>query len=428
MKLTHEVIERHVNRDKHSLDLSGSLSARRSFSNNDIQLLCHYLHENPEISILFLSDSKILLQGVKELAANTTLTTLDLDGNNFGDEEVKVLAVNTTLTDLDLKNNNINDEGIKFIAANTTLTSLDVSLNNVGDEGVKALAINTTLTVLGLSWNNISSEGAKWLAANSSITSLNIGLNNIGDVGARALASNTTLTTLNVVCNDIHDEGASSLALSTTLTMLELGSNDISAVGAKALADNTTLKMLDISDSSIGAAGALSLMANTTLTNLNVKRNSIDDEVAAFVSAIKNNMTLETLCHNFTDKHVNETIEKLLIRNKVMHSYPQQIKLILAAYAENKLFESLHSITPLSLGTLCGLKIIKIAEQQFSQQQNNIFKGFETLIPEEVFSLLVNLRSLKKEVMASLKIDSLPHFGVVELLTISESKCKMHRI
>ena len=104
------------------------------------------------------------------LEANTTLTNLDLQGNNIGPAGAESLATalktNTTLTNLDLSYNNIGSAGAESLATalktNTTLTNLNLSLNNIGPAGAESLATalktNTTLKQLILGHGNDISE------------------------------------------------------------------------------------------------------------------------------------------------------------------------------------------------------------------------------------------------------------------------------
>ena len=65
---------------------------------------------------------------------NTSLTNIDLDGNNIGDEGAKAigeaLKVNTSLTEIYLDGNNIGVEGGKAIGealkVNTSLTEINL--------------------------------------------------------------------------------------------------------------------------------------------------------------------------------------------------------------------------------------------------------------------------------------------------------------
>eukprot|EP01033_Poteriospumella_lacustris_P016510 gene16510-11807_t len=186
-----------------------------------------------------------------------TLTTLDLSGHPFG--------------------RHINAAGVTVVASmlrvNTTLTTLNLNGNSIGAVGVtevaSALEANTTLTTLHLSNNFIGATGAPeatslLLRGNTTLKTLDLSGNLIGAVGAKALASalrgNTTLTSLDLDGNGIGDEGAmeiaSALRGNTTLTTLNLGGNRIGAVCASkvasALRANTALTKLDLYGKYIG--------------------------------------------------------------------------------------------------------------------------------------------------------------------------------
>ncbi len=79
---------------------------------------------------------------------------------------------------------------------NTTLITLELDGNKISDVGAQALARSSTLDRLGLSYNNISDVGAQALARNGTLNSLGLSYNNISEVGAQALAQNTLLTEL----------------------------------------------------------------------------------------------------------------------------------------------------------------------------------------------------------------------------------------
>ncbi|XP_068732896.1 NLR family CARD domain-containing protein 3-like [Montipora capricornis] len=188
----------------------------------------------------------------------------------------------------------IDHSGVRILsqamAANSTVTELDLTFGRIGDTGAAALAkaveINSTLTKLHLSDNGIGVSGAAALAKaveiNSTLTTLNLSDNVIGDSGAAALAKaveiNSTLTTLNLSDNVIGDSGAAALAkaveINSTLTTLNLPSNRIGDSGTAALAKaveiNSTLTELDLNFNKIGDSGAAALAKaveiNSTLT------------------------------------------------------------------------------------------------------------------------------------------------------------------
>jgi len=123
---------------------------------------------------------------VKALKSNTTLTSINLAGNEMSPEGAQVLAEalksNTTLTSINLEDNAMGPEGAQALAealkSNTTLTSIDLAQNGMGPGGAQALAealkTNTTLTSINLYNNQMGPKGVQALA--------------------EALKTNTTLT------------------------------------------------------------------------------------------------------------------------------------------------------------------------------------------------------------------------------------------
>jgi hypothetical protein len=137
------------------------------------------------------------------LGGNTTLIKLEVIGylGEVGAAAIAdALRVNTTLTELNLRGNDVGEEGAKALAdalkVNTTLTELDISCDYMGDEGAKALAdalkINKTVTKLILFAYNITEEGEKALLealrVNETLTSLSFSCTEGGmDIQARDL-------------------------------------------------------------------------------------------------------------------------------------------------------------------------------------------------------------------------------------------------
>jgi nucleoside phosphorylase/predicted GTPase len=197
---------------------------------------------------------------ISRLSSLTELTTLDLDGHQFGDEGARALAALTTLTSLSLSHNQIGDEGARALATLTTLTSLDLSRNQIGDEGARALTALTNLTVLNLWDNQIGDEGACVLATLTGLIVLDVDRNRIGARGARAMAALTGLTRLDLRNNQVGDEGARAMATLAGLTHLELGGNQIGDEGARALIALTGLTYLGLAGNRIGDEGVHALL------------------------------------------------------------------------------------------------------------------------------------------------------------------------
>ena len=195
------------------------------------------------------------------LRVNTSLTSLHLSLNSFGDEEgnslSQALRINTSLTFLDLRHNSIGSQVAhslsRALRVNTSLTSLDLYRNSIGDEGAnslsQALRVNISLTSLNLSWNSIGDEGANSLSealrVNISLTSLDLSWNSIGDEGANSLSQavrvRASLNFLNLCRNLIGDKGANflseALKVNTSLTCVDLRGNFIADGGAYSLSD-----------------------------------------------------------------------------------------------------------------------------------------------------------------------------------------------
>ncbi|KAL0205995.1 hypothetical protein P9112_001302 [Eukaryota sp. TZLM1-RC] len=282
----------------------------------------------------------------RALESNSTLTTLDLECNNFTAEGAIALAhaleSNSTLTRLDLWDNNITNKGASALAraleSNCTLTTLYLQEDNITDEGASALAraleSNSTLTTLDLECNNITDEGAIALAraleSNCTLTKLNLGGINITDEGAsalaRALESNCTLTTLNLRYSNITAEGAIALARALesncTLTKLNLEGINITDEGASALAraleSNSTLTTLNLRRNNITDEGpsalARALESNSSLTTLDLGYNQITDEGAsALARALDSNSTLTklNLCNSNISNSTKSKLEQI---------------------------------------------------------------------------------------------------------------------
>jgi len=90
-------------------------------------------------------------------------------GEKGGTAIATAIEKNSTLTQLDLSGNNIGDLGVdaiaKSIAKNSALTSLHLGYNLISDEGGKSIAYiienNSTLTSLILWKNDISTDGGE---------------------------------------------------------------------------------------------------------------------------------------------------------------------------------------------------------------------------------------------------------------------------
>jgi Ran GTPase-activating protein (RanGAP) involved in mRNA processing and transport len=278
------------------------------------------------------------------LATNKSVETLNIFNSLSDDGSVllfEALKSNTTLTELELRGNDVANNGAGMLAetlkSNTALASLDLSYNRIETEG--AMALLHSLKECNISLKRIE-IGYNWLAA-SMIDAIRyvVSANHAGirlihahgelnltsrmhwchsKILSEELAMNTTVTVLTLGSNMITDDGAAHIAAALeknrTLGELGLSGNRISDRGALAIANvlhkNTTLQGLDLSDNSIGDDGvanlADALKLNTSLTKLALRKNRFGcDGAAAVAYAIATNTSLRTLdmsCNNINDK------------------------------------------------------------------------------------------------------------------------------
>ena len=188
---------------------------------------------------------------------------------------------------LDLFHKQIDDAGAATLAdvvrQTTTITSLNLGGNNFGNAGVAALAaalpVQATVTCLRMDAIHMTAAGVISLAealrvdAMRGLTSLDIGSNRVFYEGATALAN--------------------ALRTNKTLTFLSLYDSEVGHVGGAALAaalrTNRTLKILDLNSNAIDDAGAAAfaeaLRMNTTLTSLRLRETDVGDDAAAALRA-----------------------------------------------------------------------------------------------------------------------------------------------
>ena len=289
------------------------------------------LAANSSLTYLDLRDNSIGDAGASSLSqaltSNSSLTHLYLSHNSISDFGAstlsQALAASSFLIYLNLRNNSIGDRGATSFAnaltSNTSLTSLDLSQNRIGSCGVaylfRALAVNVSLLNLNMSENRIGRDGAAGITNAFLFLSLNkldLSLNSIDEAVADGLAhvltTNTSLTTLDLSQNRIGVGGALSLskalAVNSSLSTLDLSLNRTGDAGAahlsEALACNDSLISLNLGNNNIGDVGARSLFAavsvNSSLTELNLRSNIISDAGAtAISSALEMNSSLRNV-------------------------------------------------------------------------------------------------------------------------------------
>eukprot|EP01119_Soliformovum_irregulare_P020647 TRINITY_DN6721_c0_g1_i1.p1 TRINITY_DN6721_c0_g1~~TRINITY_DN6721_c0_g1_i1.p1 ORF type:complete len:388 (+),score=92.72 TRINITY_DN6721_c0_g1_i1:95-1258(+) len=284
--------------------------------------------------------SKHLHRLLDAITSCSTTTTLDLSSIQIGDDGVEILIKHflhdqTSLTEINMSGNNLTDRGIELLAPcigqQSKLAVLNLSHNLIGPIGFKCLRSLLLEKGYGdlkldLSMNRLGDRGAslvgQMLEKVPRIQELDLNGNDIGDLGAMSIASgiqfNIHLQKLNLGSNSIGDKGAriirTALETNTTLTHLWLHSNSIAGMNGwglfhsiidrdsktpleylslsfnqlqngdiekfcEALADNTRLRELDLGFNKLGQLGAnklsKSLKKNSCLSVLDLTNNEL---------------------------------------------------------------------------------------------------------------------------------------------------------
>ena len=299
---------------------------------------------------------------------NSTLTELDLSGNEITDEEVKKLAVaiqvNKTLQELNIFKNWISKEGVmKIVEActkNRTLHKLVCTHNNLSKSGLAAIneyiRKDNAVQIFNASWNSVvANSGCGSQLVITTLQSLRWSPdgseNSVLDYNKEVWLVNNTVWN-NIPCRFTRDslielQFPSSYILSgtqvdviqgimqiDTLQKLSISHNLLSDDGAIAFSEylktNTTLIELDMGNNNITCKGANRLAeatkVNSALQKLNVSHNQISyDGAIAFSECLKTNTTLIELdmgWNNITCKgasrlaeatKVNSALQKLNI-------------------------------------------------------------------------------------------------------------------
>lgn len=295
-----------------ALDLADS-----DVSEADVVALTEALAANASLSALDMARCGIGPEAGRALAAAlrcSSLRVLNLERNGLGVSGGRALgealSSNATLASLDASLNDIGPEGGRAfgvaLSSNASLTALSMWRSGLGPEGgkafAKALEANSTLTSLDLMGNDFGLQGGvafgAALAVNRSLTDLNMRWNRIGFGAAGAvafaagLARNSSLVRLNLNQNELGAAGAAAvaeaLAVNRALTSLSLDRNELGPEGARAVADAVrvgSLRRLSIAHNELLPAGGRALgdalSANRSLESLDVSQNGIGAEGGA---------------------------------------------------------------------------------------------------------------------------------------------------
>jgi len=155
-----------------SVQLTSDIPFLQRFYEN---YLCQDLYTNTSITHLDVSGQSIMYDGhlnklLDALKMNTSVTTLVFRNDGVSDDHLRdileLLQVNSTITSLDVQDNRIKLERVQLdsLRDNTTLTTLNMNGNKIGSRGMKRISDvlyhNTTLKRVSVSANPYYAFGA----------------------------------------------------------------------------------------------------------------------------------------------------------------------------------------------------------------------------------------------------------------------------
>lgn len=258
-----------------------------------------------------LTDIQIQLL-VNALKKNSSITSLNLSGNNIKDEGAIALATVSSLKELDVSYNRITAVGAEALAK-TDLQKLSLEANPVvyfrsSNEKYEQFELminsfinNKTIMDLNLYCQYIpDSLIAKLIAENTTIKTLSIS-RDLTDIALDGIKENKTLESLYIPENSITDKGIEYICENTSLKKLRIDESQITDVGAKLLSNHQTLEDLHIFDSNITFEGAMNFVfigsnLNNFIIRTNIKQNMLSKEQCEYIRGLFHEASEATEC------------------------------------------------------------------------------------------------------------------------------------
>ena len=234
-----------------------------------------------------LGEAKALAEAMVANAKKSTIKTLELYGNNFGDEGVMAFSEvianeNSAVEELCLASCGMTDLGAIALAEalkkNKTVRELRIGSNTgITARGIgaiaKALGTNSCITRLSVTNGVLDcDDGASLLAQalrTTALKNINLCFNEMMGKGAadiaRRLKENRSLEDVNLSYCDINDDTVNEIALAlqenkeTALEQINLGLNNITDAGAERLvqalneSNNQTITDIDLVSCSVSS-------------------------------------------------------------------------------------------------------------------------------------------------------------------------------
>lgn len=187
--------------------------------------------ENPVVSVE-LGDSAVKDDDLKALAPLTDVVSLSLATTHITGSGLKHLALKK-LEALYLQESDVTDEGLKEVSRFTNLKVLFLGGTKIGDSGLKHLANLKKLEELTLIGTKVTDKGMEHLAKITTLTRLELTFTGVGDKGVKQFLPLKKLATLCLWETKVTDAGLKQLAQLTALKTLVLFKTKVTADGIK---------------------------------------------------------------------------------------------------------------------------------------------------------------------------------------------------
>ena len=223
------------------------------------------------------------------------IATLDLSGDSITALRPGDFAGLTTVTEIDLSGNNSIAALPSNLFANLgTVTTLDLSGSGLAALSADTFSGLTALQTLDLSDNSITSllEGAGAFSSLAALLTLHLNDNAIQIVPTGAFNGLAALQTLNLNDNAITSLDATALDPLAALTSLDLSNNKLYRPPANSFSGPTLLETLDLSDNIIYRLDADIFSSLAALQTLHLNDNGI---VSLFATTFSGLTALQTL-------------------------------------------------------------------------------------------------------------------------------------
>lgn len=259
-----------------------------------------------QISELDLEGQEFLNDELTYLKCLRHVVNLDLGGTNVSDETLVHLREIKGLSILTLDRTSISDSGLAVLGELESSRSLSLAETKITDKGLSHLESLVGLTELSLDQTSVTDSGLSHLAKLSSLFLLSLAHTNFTGNGLIHLRSLHQMRSLSLRHTEVTDETLINLKNIPSLTFLDLSYCVVSDVGLRVISDLTNLRMIRLDSTNITDAGLEQLITRKELHIIHLRGTSVTDEGLGKLERLKH------LTGLYVDTITDERVSSLL--------------------------------------------------------------------------------------------------------------------